>query len=158
MPDRTNPANWPNARGPWPEVTGLDQLYDHGRWWCASAAGHPDPEGDGYPDATIHPADECRTAGLYLDDVVHDLDGPRAGLEAFAAQRFSFGQARVVSDPARTRIVLEFFDEVGSQPPTRYSLAPGECLLLARWLGQLVDLVGTTGAVTPPWGTPQSVQ
>lgn len=147
MPDRTNPANWPNARGPWPEVTDLDRLYDHGRPWCAFASGHPDRDGDGYPDATIHPAEECRTAALYLDDSALDHNGTSFGLEVFAAERFSFGELRGGAKPALTHIVVEFFDADGLQTQKRCSLTVGDGLRLARWLGQLADLVTTGGCL-----------
>ena len=145
MSDRTNPASWPNSRGPWHEVKNVTRVYDHGMPWCLNTAGHPDPDG-GYPDPAIHlPADECRSAGLCLDGVKCDLTGPTGGLEVYAAQPFRFGELRATARDASTRMVLEFFDETGRVPSTRYSLPLGESLRLARRLSQLVDLVTVGG-------------
>jgi hypothetical protein len=83
-----------SIRGPWHEVTDVSRLYDFGMPWCVHAARHPDPDGDGYPDAAIHLLDECRTASLYLDGVEFDLRGPKCGLELYAARGFQFGRAR----------------------------------------------------------------
>jgi hypothetical protein len=141
MSDRTNPASWPNPRGPWHEVGDLTRVYDHGMPWCLNAAGHPDSSG-GYPEPAIHlPADECRTAGLYLDGVTRELTGPGCGLEVYAAHQFRFGELRATAGRPSTRIVVDFFDDSGSVSSARYSLTLGESLRLARRLSQLVDLV-----------------
>ena len=151
MQDRTDPSTWPTARGPWHEVTDLSRRYDFGMWWCACASGHPNPDGEGYPDATVHPFDHCRTAGLYLDDITVNTGRP-AGLEVFAAREFSFGELRGGDHLSEAHIVLEFYDEGARPESTRCSLSVGDCLRLARWLSQLVDLVGPTGSLRPSRG------
>ena len=59
MSDRIDPSSWPSPRGPWPQVSDLSRLYDHGQPWCVNAAAHPDLN-DGYPDPDRHlPWHEC---------------------------------------------------------------------------------------------------
>lgn len=53
MAETTQPPNWSSPRGPWPDVTDITRLFDHGAWWCVNRAGHPDPD-DGYPDVERH--------------------------------------------------------------------------------------------------------
>jgi hypothetical protein len=127
--DRTNPPHRPSRRPsdshPWPEVTDLSRLYDHGAQWCINAAGHP-PREAGYPDPLIHvPPFECRTAGLYIDDVTEDLDSPAHGLEIYAARPFRFGEPRIARPAPSTRIVFEYLD-ANDEPMARFSISLGQ--------------------------------
>jgi hypothetical protein len=140
MSDRTQPPNWPSSRGPWPEVTDASRLFDHGKPWCATAHGHPEPD-DGYPDPDRHvPWNECRTPVSYFDGT-RDLSGTPVTLELYAAAAFQFGVPRNEALPAETRIVLEAYVDEPGQEPMRVSLPAGEVLRLARRITQLVDLV-----------------
>jgi hypothetical protein len=141
MRDRTNPANWPGIRGPWPEVTGLDRLFDHGAPWCANAAGHPDPE-DGYPDPEIHrPFDECQSLILFVDNARADLAGPPYQLTLYGARPFRFGEPRDRRDIDRTRVMFDLADPADDAPPQRFSIPLAEALMLDRHLIHLVSLL-----------------
>ena len=141
MSDRTQPPNWPSPRGPWPELTDINQLFDHGKPWCATAHGHPEPD-DGYPDPDRHvPWNECRSLVSYFDGARRDLSGPRMELEVYAAAAFQYGRLRSEALPQETRIVLDAYVDAPGEEPLRLSLPVGEALRLGRRLGQLVDLV-----------------
>lgn len=80
MSDRIDPPSDDFERGPWPPVSDVSQLFDHGWRWCVHAAGHPDPDG-GYPHPEGHvPWHECRSRAAFLDDVRRDLDGESVGV------------------------------------------------------------------------------
>ncbi len=143
MSETTQPENWPSPRGPWPEVSDLSRRFDHGRHWCANAAGHPHPEG-GYPDAGVHvPWDECQSAPCLFDDVRVNLLGSIRGLALYGAAPFEFGALRASTPPHRApRIVLELFPDTllsGPEEIVRFSLSLGEALRLSRRIPQLVD-------------------
>jgi hypothetical protein len=141
MAHRTQPPNWPNLRGPWHEVTAASRLFDHGKPWCATAHGHPEPD-DGYPDPDRHvPWNECRTLVSYFDGVRLDLHGMQVELELYAAAVFQFGALRSEALPTETRIVLEPYVDQPGHEPIRISLPVGEALRLARRITQLVDLI-----------------
>ena len=141
MSHRTQPPNWPSPRGPWHEVAGTGRLFDHGKPWCATAYGHPEPD-DGYPDSDRHvPWNECRTLISSFDGARRDLNGGPLELELYAAAAFQFGSLRSKALPSETRIVLEAYADEPGQEPIRVSLATGEALRLARRITQLVDLV-----------------
>lgn len=141
MSDRTQPPNWPNARGPWSEVEDISRLFDHGKPWCASATAHPGPEID-YPDPLDHvPWDECRTLSTGFDGARQDLYGPPVGVELYAAAPFQFGALRHEAVRTETRIVLEVYSEESDDDVVRVSLPLGEALRLGRRLGQVVDRV-----------------
>jgi hypothetical protein len=106
MADRIDPSTDPTPRGPWPPVTDLTQIYDHGRDWCVHRDAHPD-EHDGYPAPSHLPATECRTreyfldlvtdASTRLDDERDDEDATTAvGLSVYCATAFRFGEARIL--------------------------------------------------------------
>lgn len=140
MSNRTQPPNWPNSRGPWPEVEDVTRLFDQGRPWCAAAAGHPGA--DDYPNVDRHvPWDECRTLTSYFDGARRDLTGTPVGLEVYAAVPYQFGALREAAQPAEARIVLESYIDAPGEEPVRVSLALGEALLLSRRIDQLVDFV-----------------
>jgi hypothetical protein len=146
MSHRTQPPNWPSPRGPWPELTEINQLFDHGKPWCAAAHGHPEP-GDGYPDPDRHvPWNECRTLVSSFDGARRDLNGAPLELEVYAAAAFQFGTPRSEALPSQTRIVLEAYVDEPGQEPIRVSLPAGEALRLARRITQFVDLA--SGALT----------
>jgi len=141
MSDRTQPPNWPSPRGPWPEVTDGSRLFDHGKAWCATAHGHPEPD-DGYPDPDRHvPWNECRSVVSYFDGARQGIDGARLELELYVAAAFQFGALRSEAAPSEARIVLEAYVDEPGQEPMRVSLPAGEALRLARRMAQLVDLV-----------------
>ena len=103
MSDRIDPSTWPSLRGPWHEVEDLTRLYDHGRAWCAGAAGHPDHNG-GYPDPDRHlPWHECRTVETYLEHARRDLHGREVDLSVYGATRFRFGEPRQLPVHAESR-------------------------------------------------------
>lgn len=144
MGNRTQPPNWPSPRGPWPEVTDASRLFDHGKPWCATAHGHPEPE-DGYPDPDRHvPWNECRTLVSYFDGARHDLSGAPVELELYAAAAFQFGTLRSEAFRPDSRIVLESYVDQEGHEPVRVSLPAGEALRLARRITQLVDLVASS--------------
>jgi hypothetical protein len=141
MSHRTQPPNWHSSRGPWPEFTDINRLFDHGKSWCATAHGHPGPE-DGYPDPDVHvPWNECRTPISSFTGARRDLNGALLELELYAAAAFQFGSLRSKALPSDTRVVLEAYADEPGQEPIRVSLSAGEALRLARRMTQLVDLV-----------------
>ena len=141
MSHRTQPPNWPSSRGPWPEVAGIDRLFDHGKSWCATAQGHPEPD-DGYPDSDRHvPWNECRTLISSFEGARRDLHGGPLELELYAAAAFQFGTPRGEALPDETRVILEAYGDEPGQEPFRVSLPAGEALRLARRIAQLVDLI-----------------
>lgn len=144
MAETTQPRNWPSPRGPWPEVTDLSRLFDHGAWWCANRAGHPDPE-NGYPDAEGHtPWDECRSLAGSFAGVRAGLTGPRLEVEVYVAAPFRFGRlaAEVTGVPVSPRVVFECYSDGDTESSElRFSLPLGEALLLVRRLEHLVDEV-----------------
>lgn len=140
MTDRTDQPDPATARGPWPEVSDMTRLFDHGAPWCVNAAGHPDPEG-GYPDPNLHvPPHECRTAALWLDDIRHELVGPPTGLAVYAARAFRFGEERMTTPSADTRIAFDRLDEPDDGSP-RFSVTLGDALRIAHHLIQLVESI-----------------
>jgi hypothetical protein len=146
MSEPTQPASWPNARGPWYEVSDDRRLYDSGWFWCATASGHPDRNG-GYPSHERHPlALECRSLSTGFDGVRADLQGPNRGLEVYAAAPFQFGQLRGSDQADPARILLECYTDTSC---LRFSLPAGEALRLGRRLAQLVDLI----TIPPPAAT-----
>src|SRR4051794_38860784 len=107
MSNRIHPPEWPSPRGPWPDVDGVDRLYEHGWPWCVNAAAHPDNH-DGYPDAERHvPWHECRGRELFIDGARRDLDGVPVGISIYIAAPFRFGQPRDERPPDAARVVLE---------------------------------------------------
>jgi hypothetical protein len=138
MSDRIHPPDWPSPRGPWPEVSSVDEIYDHGWPWCVNAAGHPDRDG-GYPDPQRHvPWHECHSQAKFLDGACRDLDGKPVGVSVYTAAPFRFGQSRDDASPTAPRVVLETWtdDDEASQ---RVSLTPGEAFRLARILLRCAD-------------------
>jgi hypothetical protein len=145
MGEFTDPARPPGPNGPWPPVTGVDQLFDHGRRWCVNAAGHPSGA-DEYPDASVHiPHHECRSQSIFVDDLREDLNGRPLELEVYAATPFRFGQPRRPGDPGSRapRVVLEFYDEAAgpSGLATRFSVSVADASLLVRRLSALLDRI-----------------
>jgi hypothetical protein len=139
MKDRNDPPDRPAERGPWPEVTDLGKLYDHGQAWCANARAHPDDNG-GYPDPDRHlPWHECRGMEAFVDDARRGLDGDQLGLSAYAAAPFRFGQPREAAQPREARIVVETWRVNGDEASQRISINTGNALRLARILVRLVD-------------------
>ncbi|HZC51168.1 MAG TPA: hypothetical protein VE441_01535 [Mycobacterium sp.] len=139
MSDRSDPSSWPCPRGPWPEVTDLSRLYDHGQPWCVNARAHPD-RNHGYPDPNHHlPWHECRSDEIAIDDARRNIDGNQVGLTVYLAAAFRFGQPRDTTDPPSTRIVIETWRPDTDEPSQRVSLNPGSALRLARILARLVD-------------------
>lgn len=137
MADRTDPPDRPALRGPWPEVTEPDQIFDEGAPWCANADGHPEYD---YPDPEIHvPPFECRTAGLVLD-ANSDLVGRPRVVETYVARPFRFGQPREAADPETAHLTFEVIDADGAIA-TRFMLTLGDGLRLARHLLHLIDIV-----------------
>ena len=109
MVDPIDDTTWPSPRGPWPEVTDLSRLFDHGQRWCVNAAGHPTVDEE-YPDAQIHtPWDECRTREWSLHDARRDLDGNALDLTVYGAARFRLGQLHTACCPTAdlARVVIE---------------------------------------------------
>src|SRR6185503_15550393 len=145
MSEPTQPASWPNARGPWYEVTDDRRLYDGGFFWCAMASGHPDYN-SGYPNHERHQlAFECRSLSTGFSGVRVDLRGPSRELEVYAAAPFQFGQLRGSDTATQARIVLECYSDTSC---LRFSIPAGEALWLGRRLAQLVDLVTIPPAST----------
>lgn len=147
MSDRTETASWPDPEGPWHRVTDSSRVFDHGRPWCAGAAGHPTEERE-YPNADLHLPWECRSFTTSFEGVVQELSGPAVELEVYAAAPFRFGEIRTSELPHdQARIVLEAYAleqpdaERGWSEAARWSLPLGEAIRLGRRLGQLVDLV-----------------
>ena len=132
MPDRTDDSTWPSPRGPWPEATDIDRIFDLGAPWCVNAAGHPGYHDD-YPNRQRHfPPYECRTRGLYLD--AHDgLYGPTCDLHIYIARSYQFGELREQAPPPETRIVFDLYNET-SDTSTRYSVTLGDALRIAAHL------------------------
>jgi hypothetical protein len=138
MTNRIDPPNRSAQRGPWPPVSDLSRLYDHGWPWCMNAAGHPDLNG-GYPDPERHlPSHECRSREAFVDGGRRGLDGEQVGLSLYSAAAFRFGQPRDDAPPATARVVLETWtsDDNSSQ---RVSLTAGQALQLARILVRCAD-------------------
>ena len=129
---------WPSPRGPWPEVTDLSRLFDHGQRWCRNAAGHPGT--NDYPDATEHlPWFECHGPEVWLHGACRDLDGEPAEISVYPAAPFRFGQPRALPVRVTPRLVL---DARVPGPPRfgcRFSLDLGEGIRLARIIEHLVD-------------------
>lgn len=160
MTDGTDQATWPSPQGPWPEVRDLSRLYDHGRWWCANAAGHPGD--DGYPDPTRHvPWDECQTPEAWIDGACQDLDGPPLEVSVYAAAAYRYGQSRRVPVQSPTRLVVDAW-EAGKDDARGYrlSMSLGEAARLARVLNHMVDLISATptssSCVSPGCASPRS--
>jgi hypothetical protein len=142
MTDRIDSSAWPTKRGPWPEVTDLSRLYDHGRSWCINAAGHPGEAG--YPDAGLHaPWDECHGPDRSVQ-ARDGLAGKQGDLCVYVAAPFRFGQPRAVTDND-IRVIIETHS--ADAVTGRSSLSLGEALRLARMINQLVD--DATMPVTP---------
>jgi hypothetical protein len=138
MTDRIDPPDR-SSRRPWPEVTDLSRLYDHGRTWCVNARAHPDRNG-GYPDPERHlPWHECHTAEAFVDDMRRDLDGAELGVAVYAAAPFRFGQPRGAAPPSEARVVVETWPANTDEPSQRVSIGPADALHLARILVRLVD-------------------
>lgn len=143
MTNRTNGPIPPPEPGPWPEVTDIGTLYDHGAPWCTNAAGHP-PREDGYPNPRVHvPPFECRSACLYFDGIRADLTGPSHGLDVYLAQPFRFGQPRTAEPAPSARVVFEYLDDA-DEPVARFSLATADSLRLALELLRLVTAIRPT--------------
>lgn len=132
MPNPIEPPAWPTPRGPWPEATDIDRIFDPGAPWCINAAGHPGYHDD-YPNRQRHfPPYECRTRGLYLDG--HDgLDGPTCDLDIYVARSYQFGELREEATPPQTRIVFDLYNETNNHS-TRYSVSLGDALRIAAHL------------------------
>jgi hypothetical protein len=158
MAEFTDPARPPDPNGPWLTVTGVDQLFDHGRPWCANAAGHPSGD-QSYPDAAVHVPVECRSQSLFVDDNRQDLHGASMELEVYVAAPFRFGWARSHGyRPSRApRIVFEFGDDAVDQPElaTRFSVCVAAAALQRRLSthrtgsGPARSCPVMSGAVTP---------
>lgn len=137
MADRSDSRDWPVPRGPWPEVTGVEQVFDHGAPWCTNADGHPDYD---YPDPELHvPAFECRTPALAVL-AVPDLAGPNHTIALYVARPFRFGEPREPNAKDQARLVVEITD-VSGELDARFSIALGDGLRLARHVQRLIDLV-----------------
>jgi hypothetical protein len=138
MSDRIDPPNDHLARGPWPPVSDLSRLHDHGWPWCTNAAGHPDRTG-GYPDPQRHlPWHECHGPAAFLDGACRDLAGEPLGVRAYNAAPFRFGELREEVPPAQPRVVVETWTS-GDKSSVRVSLTAGEALRLARILVRCAD-------------------
>ena len=134
MTDRSD-----SASRPWPEVSDLSRLYDHGQPWCANAVAHPD-RNDGYPDPQRHlPWHECRSREAYLDDACRAVHGDELGLCVYLAAPFRFGQPRTAAEPFAARVVIETWQPDADEPSQRISVSAGSALRLARVLIHLVD-------------------
>lgn len=137
MAESTDPPDLAAVRGPWREVTSLDQIFDHGAPWCINADGHPDYD---YPDPELHdPAFECRTAGVAVE-AMPDLAGPDHTIEVYVARPFRFGQPRGTNSVDPIRLVLAVTDGEG-EIAARFSVALGDALRLARHVQRLIDVV-----------------
>jgi hypothetical protein len=138
MPDRTDDHALPTPRGPWPEVTDLDRIFDHGAPWCINADGHPG--NDDYPDRARHfPPYECRTKGLVVG-ATDGLTGPPCDLEVYAARAFRFGELRHVASPDHTRVVFDCYDETHETSP-RFSVSLGDAARIAMHLLAVVQFL-----------------
>lgn len=138
MTDRSDPPEKPSTRGPWPEVTDVNQVFDTGAWWCVNADGHPEYD---YPDPEIHvPAHECRSVGLVLP-ARFDLSGRDRILDVYVARPYRFGAQRTRDDYFGDRRVLLDVLDSQAEPETRLSLTLGDGLRLARHLARLIDVV-----------------
>ena len=137
MADRTDRPERTTARGPWPEVTSVQQFFDRGAPWCINADGHPEYD---YPDAELHvPAFECRTFSLAVE-AVPDLAGRGHTVEVYVARPFRFGQPRGASPTGPPRLVLQVTD-LNGEIASRFSVSLGDALRLARHVERLSDLV-----------------
>jgi hypothetical protein len=137
MANRSDHSTPRPPRGPWPEVNDLDRLFDHGRWWCINAAGHPADQDD-YPDAEVHrPWHECRSVEVDLDGACRDLIGDAVFASVYLAEPFRFGMPRTDASVTRPRLVVEFAD--ADEESRRFSVGLGEAARLARILAHLVD-------------------
>lgn len=145
MVDPIDASTWPCPRGPWPEVTDLSRLFDHGQRWCLNAAGHPTAEQD-YPDAQIHtPWNECRTREWALNDARRDLEGNPLHLSVYGAAAFRFGQSRPTPGPKAqvARVVVETWGASPgrTEPVARFSLSAAQTRQLARVLDRVADVL-----------------
>jgi hypothetical protein len=145
MPDRTESRNWPSDRGPWPEVTTVQRVYDHGFSWCLERDGHPDPSGGGYPDAALHDTAECQSRPYLFDGLRVGLLGEPVSLAIYGAAPFQFGALRSGAFRPQARIMLDLADDAESSDQ-RLSLALGDALAVGRSILKLVDLVMGHGA------------
>ena len=138
MVDPIDPRSWPSPRGPWPEVTDLSRLFDHGQHWCVNSAGHPDPQ-RGYPDANVHrPWSECRTREWSVDGR-RELDGDPLGLTVYGAAPFRFGESRGLPKP-EPRVVVDAWGATSESTPAGcFSVSLGDARQLARILQQAGD-------------------
>jgi hypothetical protein len=134
MTDRNDPPS-----RPWPEVTDLSRLYDHGQPWCANARAHPDLNG-GYPDADRHlPWHECRSNEAFVDDARRNLDSDELGLTVYLASAFRFGELRDTTESHAPRVVIETWPSDADGPSQRVSMGAGSALRLARILVRFAD-------------------
>jgi hypothetical protein len=100
MANVTNDPAHPSKRGPWPEVSSVDQIFDHGARWCVNATGHPSRD-DGYPNASLHlPPFECRTGSLGIEEARDGLSGVATALEIYLARPYRFGIPRALAGRA----------------------------------------------------------
>lgn len=137
MADRSERPSHHATRGPWPEVTELSQIFDHGARWCINADGHPEYD---YPDSEIHvPPYECRSIGLAVD-ACRDLGGAAGALNLYVARQFQFGETRDSASSIGNRLVLEF-SGTADDAADRISLTLGDGLRLARHVQRLIDVV-----------------
>jgi hypothetical protein len=138
MSDRIDPPTGDFEQGPWPQVSDLSRLYDHGQPWCVNAPAHPDRDG-GYPDPERHlPWHECHSDAAFVDGVRRDLAGEPVGVSVYNAAPFRFGELRDDEPPAVPRVVLETWTS-DVAPSHRVSLTAGEALRLARILMRCAD-------------------
>ena len=145
MTDRTDQPRRPSARGPWPEVTDLNQIFDYGTRWCVNADAHPGPDDD-YPDPELHvPPFECRSESLWLDTSSHTSDHATGTLQIFASMPYRFGQTRTTRRPPEPRITFEWFDTI-DRPVSRFSVPLGDSLRLVAYVKALVRLIDRTRA------------
>jgi hypothetical protein len=137
--DRTDQPHRPTVRGPWPEASEVDRIFDYGAPWCINAEGHPGPDDD-YPDRSRHfPPYECRTNGLVID-AIDGITGPPCELEVYAAAAFRFGELREAASPDHTRVIFDCCDEASDTSP-RFSVSLGDALRIAQHLTQVVRSV-----------------
>lgn len=137
MAERSDQPAPPSQRGPWPEVTEANQMFDHGAPWCMNADGHAHYD---YPDPEVHvPHFECRTWGLSLNGRL-GLNGPDRALEASIARPFLFGLPRSQAVEADARFQFEVTDDVSDERFV-FSLALGDGLRLVEHMLRLIDVV-----------------
>ena len=75
MRDRVDPPNQAFRRGPWPEVTDLSRIYDHGQPVVRERR-RPLRSQRRFPDAQRHAqGSECHSREALLDRARRDLDG-----------------------------------------------------------------------------------